>query len=226
MPLQFDGARVVALAGMALAAALAAGAAAQAADMNDVRNLRVGMTVAELPAAGYLEFACAADPAIKLSGWSEYTRCPADAAGRHAIGFRYDEASNPLGRVNESYSGTRISGHPVVIALLIGANARVDAIRIDTDPHALRYMHKKAFLLADQVKERYGQQGWVCTAGSPTPQEQPLGGMFVKEHCEKTTATRHLVLDRELYRNPDADPGKFVNDTRLLIEAAGQSAGR
>jgi len=213
-------------AGIVIAATLAAFAAAHADEMNDVRNLRVGMPLAELPATGYDGFACAADAAIKLAGWADYTRCPADAAGRRGVSFRYDEADNPLARVNESYTGTRVGGHPVLIALIIGEDARVDAIRIETDPQARLYMRKKAFLLAEQVKERYGQDGWACTEGSPTAAEQPLGGVFIKQHCEKVTPTRHLVLDRELFRNPDDDPRLFVNATHLLIEAGGRPAGR
>jgi len=226
MPVRLEGVVSVPLACVALALALAAIAPARAEDVNDVRNLRIGMPVAELPATGYDGFACAADAAIKLAGWSDYKRCPADATGRRAVSFRYDEADNPLARVNEGYTGTRVGGHPVLIALIVGEDARVAAIRIDTDPHARLYMHKKAFLLAEQVKERYGQDGWECTEASPTAAEQPLGGMFIKQHCEKTTPARHLVLDRELFRNPDDDPRTFVNATHLLIEAGGGSAGR
>jgi hypothetical protein len=210
---------------LALAALAGALAIARAAEMNDLRDLRVGMPVAELPAKGYVGLACAADPTIRLAGWSEYTKCPPDQAGRRAVGFRYDQATNPLARVNDVYTGTRVGGHPVLLALLIGRDGRVDAMRIDTDPHAGRYMHKKAFLLGEQVKERYGPHGWTCMEGEPTAAQQPIGGTFVKEHCEKQTPARHLVLDRALYHDPAGDPAAFVNATHLLIEAT-EPAGR
>jgi len=196
-------------------------APARAGDLNDVREFRVGMPVAQLPATGYADFACVAAPGTKLSGWSEYKTCQADQAGRHEVGFRYDDADNPMARINADYVGTKIGGHPVLISLLIGDDARLDAIRIDTDPHARFYLRKKAFLLADQVKTRYGEAGWVCKEGAPTAEQQPIGGVFIKEHCEKTTAIRHIVLDHELYRNPDAGPRNFVGGTQLLIERAG-----
>jgi hypothetical protein len=196
-------------------------AAAPAQQMNDLREFHVGMALADLPAHGYGAFACAAAPDHKLQSWSQYEECPADAAGRHEVGFRYNLDDVPMANLNEGYNGTRVGGHPVVVSLLIGDDARVDAIRIDTDPNARLYLRKKAFLFAEQVKERYGRDGWVCREGQPNATEQPVGGIFVKEHCEKLTAGRHLVLDRELYRNPDQELGKFVGGTQLLIERRG-----
>ena len=179
------------------------------------------MPVADLPARGYGDFSCAAAPDRKIQEWSHYQECPADSAGRHEVRFRYDLDLNPMANLNETYNGTRVGGHPVVLALLIGNDARVAAIRIDTDPNARLYMRKKAFLLAEQVKEHYGRDRWVCREGEPSATEQPVGGLFVKEHCEKTAFGRHLVLDRELYRDPDRDLGKFVGGTQLLIERGG-----
>lgn len=194
---------------------------ARAAEPNDIREFRVGMALGDLPPSGYGEFTCMAEPTRKIEAWSQYKECPTDAAGRHEVGFRYDLDVNPMASLNEGYNGTRVGGHPVVISLLIGDDARVDAIRIDTDPHARLYMRKKAFLLADQVKERYGKDGWVCQEGTPKADEQPVGGMFIKEHCEKTTASRHFILDHELYRDPNKDVTNFVGRTRLLIERSG-----
>lgn len=202
---------------------LSAGTAAVAApaEMNDLREFRVGMPVGDLPARGYGEFTCTAAPDRKLENWSQYKQCPADAAGRHEIGFRYNLDENPMASLNEGYNGTRVGGHPVVVSLLIGDDARVDAIRIVSDPAARLYMRKKAFLLAEQVKERYGREGWTCREGRPSATEQPVGGIFINEHCEKTAAGRHLVLDRELHRNPAEELGKFVGRTLLLIERGG-----
>ena len=208
--------------GAALLLALTfAAASAPSRDMNDLREFRVGMAVADLPAQGYGEFGCVAAPDRKLQSWSQYIECPADAAGRHEVGFRYNLDTVPMANLNEGYNGTRVGGHPVVVSLLIGADARVDAIRIATDPGARLYLRKKAFLFAEQVKERYGRDGWACREGQPSATEQPVGGVFVKEHCEKTVAGRHLVLDRELYRDPGQDLDRFTGGTQLLIERAG-----
>lgn len=185
---------------------------------NDLREFRVGMTLAELPATGYAGFACFAAPHQALSGWQDYRACPKDAAGWHEVGFHYDPATNPLASLNDKFGGTRVAGHPVRLALLLTDEGVVAGLRIDTDPATSLYLHKKAFLLADQVKTRYGEEGWTCAEGAPDATEQPVGGVFIKEHCEKTTPTRHLVLDRELYRHPDQDLRAFVGGTEVLIE--------
>jgi hypothetical protein len=75
-----------------------------------------------------------------------------------------------------------------------------------------------AFLLADQVMARYGEEGWTCVKAAPGGDAEPLGGVFIKEHCEKSTPARHLIVDRALYRHPGADVGDFVNSSEILIE--------
>jgi hypothetical protein len=109
----------------------------------------------------------------------------------------------------------------VSLALLIGDDARVDGIRIRTDPGGPLYLRKKAFLFADQVKARYGEQGWTCSDAQPGPDEAPIGDVFVKRHCEKTADGRHLVLDQELYRHQDQKLRDFVGGTQLTILRAG-----
>lgn len=209
--------------GALAALGLLIGATASAKERNDIRQFRVGMAASELPASGYTGFACAADPARTLAGWSEWRKCPPDADGRREVAFRYDDSHSQLARVNEGYRGTRVAGHPVLISLLIGDSGVVEAIRIDTDPRARMYMRKKAFLLGDQVKQHYGEDGWSCQRGAPAPDEQPIGGVFIKLHCEKTTDERHLVLDEELYRDPNKDLKDFVGGTQLLIEKSGRT---
>ncbi|MBV8592194.1 MAG: hypothetical protein JO212_19425 [Acetobacteraceae bacterium] len=94
-------------------------------------------------------------------------------------------------------------------------------IRIVTDPNARLYMHKKAFLLGQQAKARYGDEGWTCTQGSPSDNEQPVGGVFVKEHCEKITPTRHIIVERDLFRHPGEDLKQFVDDSKITILPGG-----
>ncbi len=184
---------------------------------NDLRDFRIGMKVEDLPRSGYVDLSCITAPDQALSGWQDYRRCPADTAGRHEVRFRYDETANPLARVNDKYEGTKVGGHPVLLSLLISAAGRVDGIRIVTDPQARLYMRKKAFLLGLQAKARYGEEGWTCTEGQLAQDEQPVGGVFVKERCEKTTPTRHLIVERDLFRRSGQDPKEFVNDTKITI---------
>ncbi len=189
---------------------------------NDLREFRLGMTVDDLPRTGYTGLSCAAAPGKELSAWQDYRQCPDDSSGRHEVRFRYDDAADPMTRVNDSREGTRVGGHPALISLLIGDDGRVDGLRILTDPKAPLYMHKKAFLLGLQAKARYGEEGWSCTEGQPTADEAPIGGVFLKEHCEKTTRTRHVIVDRDLFRDPgQQDPKAFVNDTKIAILPSG-----
>jgi hypothetical protein len=190
---------------------------ARADQGNDLREFRVGMSLEELPSSGYVGLACAATPDTTLSRWQDFRACPADAAGHHEVRFRYDENENAHGRVNDHYEGTRVGGHPVLLSLLIGEQGRVDGLRITTDPAARLYMHKKAFLLGMQGKARYGEEGWTCTEGQPGDNEQPVGGVFVKERCEKESPSRHFIIERELYRDPAKDLKEFVDSTTITI---------
>ncbi len=194
--------------------------AAENTDESDLREFRIGMTLADLPRTGYRDFVCVADPEHKLADWSGYLACPADAGGRREIGFRYDPGANPNPRYNLPDDGTKVAGHPVRLSLLLSAAGEVVGLRITTDPDAALYLHKKAFLLADQMMARYGREGWHCVKAAPGGDAEPLGGVFMREHCEKTTETRHLVLDRALYRRPGEDARHFVNSTAILIESA------
>src|SRR6201999_2144680 len=63
----------------------------------DLRDIRVGMTLRDLPDAGYTNFSCPADPAQKLSGWESWKQCPAGADGMHAVRFDYDLATSREG---------------------------------------------------------------------------------------------------------------------------------
>jgi len=196
-----------------LAVAILMPICALAAPQNDLREFRVGMPVSSLPQSGYGGFACAADPTKTLPGWDDYKACPVDPDGAHAVSFRY--AGGAAG--DEDGGKTEVGGQPVNLALLISDNAQVTGLRIDTDPHIRLYLHKKAYLFALQVRARFGEDGWACRKAEPTPTEQPIGGVFVNEHCEKETATRHFVLDRELYRDPAKDLRDFTDATQFAI---------
>ena len=189
-----------------------AGAAAQ---QNDLREFRVGMPVSALPASGYAAFACVDDSSKKIPTWSDYRSCPPAPDGTWAVTFRYAENGMP------DDDKTQVGGQPVNLSLLIDDQDQVAGIRIDTDPHARLYLRKKAYLFALQVKARFGEDGWTCQKAAPTPTEQPVGGVFIHEHCEKITASRHFLLDRQLFRDPAKDLREFTDATQLTIRRAG-----
>jgi len=183
-----------------------------AAEQNDLREFRVGMSTSALPESGYGAFACADDPARTLSDWRDYSSCRAGKDGSHAVSFRYDNAGG---------GETAVGGQPVNLALLIGDDAKVTGLRIETDQQARLYLHKKAHLFAQQVRARFGEDGWSCNQIAPTAMEQPVGGVFVHEHCEKVTDSRRFVLDHQLYRDPAKDLRDFTDATQLTILHAG-----
>ena len=207
------------ISGVVGALLLAGGAGAQEGDL---RDLRVGMTVRDIPAGEYLDLACAASPAEKLAAWTEFHKCPADAGGLRAVSFRYDESRSELAQVNDKYEGTKVAGHPVVLTLEVADGDVVEGLRIDTDPQARLFLRKKAHLLALLVKSRYGEAAWECRESEPAAGETAVGGLFVKEHCEKAVPGRRLLLDRLLYRRPGQAMNDFVNETHLEIRRAAE----
>jgi hypothetical protein len=176
---------------------------------NDLRDIRLGMPAADLPDAGYANFACATDPQKSLAGWKGWHDCPADASGLHAIAFSYDPATNR--------DGTIVAGHPAILTLMIDDAGIVSGLRIETDPKARLYIRKKAFLFGLQAKSRYGVDGWSCTEAQPEAGEQPVGGVFLRERCTKTIPQRSIVVERNLFRKPDQDIKSFVDETRMTI---------
>jgi hypothetical protein len=184
----------------------------------DLRDLRVGMAVDQLPAEGYVDLACGNDggaPGAALARWAEFTKCPPDAAGLHEVTFAYAESR--LAEVGERWEGTKVAGHPVIPSLLIDDQGVVQGIRIVTDPKARMYLKKKAFLLGIRVMGRYGREGWTCTEAKPDAGRTPVGGVFIDRHCEKTFHDRHLILETALYRTAEQQGQEFTDETRLEI---------
>ena len=175
---------------------------------NDLRDIRLGKPVTDLPDAGYVNLACATDSKT-LTAWAGWRDCPADASGFHAIKFGYDPFT--------SADGTIVAGHPAVLTLLVDDAGTVSGLRIETDPKARLYLRKKAFLFGIQVKSRYGLDGWSCTQAQPSAGEHPVGGVYVRERCTKTSHDRSIVVERNLFRKSNQDMKNFVDETRTTI---------
>ncbi|WP_315725428.1 MULTISPECIES: hypothetical protein [unclassified Bradyrhizobium] len=184
-------------------------ASAQAVPSYDLRDITVGMPIGDLPNEGYVNLTCAKDPDRKLSAWSAWRDCPADERSRHAVRFDFDPET--------SQDGTKVAGHPVLLTVLVDDKGTVTGLTIETDPKARLYIRKKAFLLGNQVKSRYGAEGWDCKELQPTAGEQPVGGVFLREVCNKTVPGRTLTVERELFRKPDQDIKSFVDQTLVRI---------
>lgn len=184
-------------------------AAAEDLTGNDLRDVKIGIAVTDLPSAGYVDFSCAADANPKISGWSDWRNCPAGADELRAIRFGFDPAT--------SRDGTVVAGHPAVLTALIDNAGKVAGLKIETDPKARLYLRKKAFLFGRQVQARYGADGWACTESQPEADEQPVGGVYLKERCTKTIEGRALVIERSLFRKAGQDEKNFIDETRVTI---------
>jgi hypothetical protein len=203
-----------------IALALLAGAASAAEDPleGDLRDLRVGMSVAELPTEGYVDLACGSNGGAQdgaLDAWADYARCPPDPAGLHEVTFAF--APSPLAALGDRWEGTKVAGHPVIPSLLIDDGGVVQGIRIVTDPEARLYLRKKAFLLGIRVMGRYGRDGWRCVEAEPGEGRAPVGGMFIDRRCEKIFHDRRLILETDLYRAAGQEGRDFTDATRLEI---------
>jgi hypothetical protein len=190
--------------------AVMAPAQAQHPTGNDLRDIRIGMAVSDLPASGYVKFACANEQSHAITAWSDWSKCPAGNDGLHAIRFDYDPST--------SREGTIVAGHPALLTLLVDDKGSVAGLRIETDPKARLYIRKKAFLFGIQVKSRYGADGWTCQEAQPENGEQSVGGVYINESCRKTVQGRSITIERALYRRADQDMKSFVDKTSVLIQ--------
>src|ERR1700719_4740601 len=95
---------------------------------NDLRDIRIGVAVTDLPAAGYANFACTNDEDHAIAAWSDWPTCPADIEVLLPIRFHYDASA--------SREGTMVAGHPAVLTLLVDDKGLVPGLRIETDPKA------------------------------------------------------------------------------------------
>ncbi|WP_407169825.1 hypothetical protein [Bradyrhizobium sp. ORS 111] len=198
--------------GLVFAAAVTAAVPAMAT-AGDLRDISVGMPITSAPSTGYVNLSCAADKAHKLSGWTQWSDCPAGPDQLRAIHFEYDPMT--------SREGTLVGGHPAILTAMVDHDARIAALTIETDPKARLYLRKKAFLLGLQAKSRYGADGWTCSDAQPAGDKQAVGGSFVDEHCSKTTEGRSIEIVRHLYREPNKELKDFTDETRITIRRVG-----
>jgi len=204
-----------------IAAMVAGGAGAAAAGpesprRGDVREFTVGLTIDELPATGYLGFACGHNggkPDPKIAGWRDYATCPADERGLHEVAFQYDDSEVLF----DDLEGTAIAGHPVLISLLINDDGVVDGLRVLSDPFTRPYNKRRGRVLSLKVKARFGMDGWDCEQLAAEAGETEVGGVFTKERCRKDLGDRTIDLYTRFYRVLGASGVDLVSETKFEI---------
>lgn len=221
--------------GAALYFVAAATMAAPSDDPGDLHGIRLGQPAGALPIDGFVDFACGSDggpPRKVLDSWADYAQCPAESDGLHEVYARFDDELAYRARAADDDEtverlGTRIAGHPVIFSVLMSDAGIAEAIRVVTDPRAPNDLRRRAYLMRIRVLGQLGIDGWDCVDIDLAERETPVGGIAIKQRCEKTVDDRHHMAYTQFYRRAGQTgfmedgqtprPGDFVSSTRWEI---------
>lgn len=224
---------------LALIAALAGappGRAAPAEEQGDLHGIKLGTMAAALPLDGFVDFACGSDggpPKRVLNAWSDFNQCQAEPSGLFEVQARFDDELAYQARALddadeiERLSGTKIAGHPVIFSVLFSDSGTAEGIRVVTDPRAPNDLRRRAYLMRIRVLGQYGIDNWDCAELDLAERESAVGGIAIKQRCEKTIGDRHHMVFTQFYRRAGQTgfmedgrtprPGDFVSSTRWEI---------
>ena len=223
---------------LALAALLpsAPASAQRRADPGELRGLKLGQNAQTMSTDGFGDFACGSNggpPRQRLDDWTGFAKCPPEPSGLREVYVRFDDEDEYIGRAIDDplyaaqRTGTRVAGHPVILSVLFDDAGVLRGLRFVSDPRGDPVARRMAHLLRLAVMNRYGAAGWTCTDIPPEPGETPVGGVFLKQTCEKATPERHLSVTAHFLRKPgqrDIDPvtgeyteGQFESWTRFEL---------
>jgi hypothetical protein len=187
-------------------------------DRGEIRGLKLGLMAREMSIDRLGEFACGSNggpPRQRLDDWSQFAKCRPEGNGLHEVYARFDDERDYIGRAIDDplYAprarGTRIAGHPIILSALFDGSGTLRGLRFVSDPRAASHERRMAHMLRFAVFTRYGEDGWACTDVPATPVETPVGGIFIKQRCEKSTPERYLTLETRFLRKAgqsDTDP--------------------
>ena len=205
-------------------------------DTGEIHGLRFGLQAQAMTLDGWGELACGSDggpPRQELDAWSDFKKCRPEASGLHEVAARFDDEDEYVAKAlgEPAYAaqrtGTRVAGHPVVLSALFDDGGILRGIRMVSDPRATPAERRMAHLLGVAVINRYGTDGWSCTDFTPAEGESAVGGVFIKQRCDKTMPERVLSVETHFLRKPgqhDVDPdtheytqGEFDSRTRFEL---------
>ena len=205
-------------------------------DPGEIRGLKLGLKAASMSLDGFGDLACGSNggpPRQKLDEWSDFGKCRPEPSGLYEVAARFDDEDEYIGRAidepryAQGRTGTRVAGHPVILSVLFDRDGVLRGLRFISDPRAAPHERRMAHLLRLAVINRYEPDGWTCTDFPPAAGESPVGGVFIKQRCEKATPERHLSVETRFLRKPgqsDNDPvtgeyrpGAFESSTRFEI---------
>jgi len=197
-------------------------------DRGEVRDLKIGMHFSEILPDFYFEHACGSNggpPFQPVGGFADYMECIAEAGtGLHEVYVRYDDENEFVVRLYrelegealwlETFTGTKVAGHPVLLSVLFDEPGTIQGIRVVSDPRAAVDLRRYAYLMRIPIMARYGRSGWDCQDLEATDGETEIGGMFVKQRCTKVfpgekRVNVHTNLFRKRGQDGLDDLGKF-----------------
>jgi hypothetical protein len=205
-------------------------------DTGEVHGLNLGLRAEAMKTDDWGELACGSNggpPRQRLNRWSEFKKCRPESSGLHEVYARFDDEAEYIGKALDDplyagqHSGTRVAGHPVILSALFDDNGVLRGIRMVSDPRATPIERRMAHLLKVAVMNHYDPGGWSCKDFPPDPGETPVGGVFIKQRCEKITAERTMTVEAHFLRKPGQnaiDPetkeytqGQFESWTRFEL---------
>ena len=230
---------------LALVAAVVGAGAQTRPDPGEIHGLRLGLDARQITLDGFGELACGSNggpPRAALDGFADFAKCRAEPSGLHEVYVRFDDEEEYVGKAIDDDQhtrkiGTRIAGHPVVLSVLFDDAGVLRGIRAVTDPRALPSERRMAHLLRLAAINHYGPEGWTCVDAAAAPGETPVGGVFIKQRCRKTTPERDITVEAHFLRKPgqsETDPatgeyraGQYESWTRfeLMDPSYGPPAG-
>jgi hypothetical protein len=205
-----------------------------------IQDIRIGDMASSIPDE-FVNYACGTNggpPSISLTQFKDFMKCKADANGLHEVYFEYDDeleyearALDDVARIR-MYAGTTLFEFPIVASVLFGDTGRVRGKRMVTDPRQHVSRDRLEFWeLANFVRLNFGDDPWTCRDLPPDEGEGPAGTRFLKNHCEKTTAGMHLILEQRFFQKKGqtfldpvtgkAQPDAFESATRFEMYDSG-----
>jgi hypothetical protein len=187
-------------------------------------DLKLGEGVAAQPAPSeFRGFACGSNggaPRAPLTGWRDFARCRAEPSGLQEVYFEYDDELEYIARARDlereitRWFGTTEVGFPIVTSALFDASGVLKGIRLATDS---RPEHRNditeanvrkradAYMFGGIMAPRYEiEPARDCVLAPPAEGESSIGTMFIKQTCERVSATgtRKVFLRVNYFRKP------------------------
>jgi len=198
------------------------------ADHGEIHGLKLGLHADAMTTDDWGDLACGSNggpPRQRLDGWAEFRKCRLEASGLYEVAARFDDEADYVTKAlddpmfaSEQQSGTRVAGHPVILSVLFDDTGTLRGIRFVSDPRASPPDRRMAHLLALAVMNHYDADGWSCKDFPPEAGETAVGGVFIKQRCDKTTAERAMTVEAHFLRKP----GQNAIDPATREYTAGQ----